>query len=71
MEFGSGLAWQRRGLKSLWKAKGFMLKFPADHVKGKLLNRDVWLSKKKVDCMWMFSCLWRGRRCLIEVVVSL
>ena len=37
----SGQAWHWRGLKSLWKAKGDILKFPVDHLKGKPLTHDV------------------------------
>ena len=43
MGCGSGQAWQWPGRKSLWKAKGAMLKFPVDHLKWRPLNHDVWL----------------------------
>ena len=43
MRSGSGQAWLWQGRKSLWKAKGAMLKLPEDHVKGRPLNHDVWL----------------------------
>ena len=48
-----------------------MLKFPEDHLKWRPLNHECGCKNPKLDGVWMFSCLWRGRRCLIEVVVSL
>ena len=41
--WGSGQAWQWQGYKSLWKAKGSMLKFPVDRLKERPVNHDVWL----------------------------
>ena len=39
----SGHAWHWRGLKSLSKAKGDILKLPVDHLKGKPLNHHILL----------------------------